>query len=342
MKILKSMIYMAVLLFLAASGFIGGGILWVRDMSSPPTGRSDCRIFVETGATTRQIAQQLKQNQVIRSAFLFRIYIRFLAVDQRLRPGSYFFRAGEPLDRVVFKLLQGTLKTVPVTIPEGSTNAQVADILEFSGICKAADFLEACSDPEIIGQVFSTWDLIPAGEGLLFPDTYNFNRPTPARKVAERMFRLARHQIDSIFLSELPGSLSIYEGCILASIIEKEAARKDERPLIASVFFNRLRKKVKLESCATVLYALGGHKERVLFEDLKVNSPYNTYLHLGLPPTPIANFGADSMRAVAQPAQTDYLFFVSDGNQGHRFSKSLKDHNRNTNKFFKDRKRKNQ
>lgn len=341
MKIVKIIIYMAVFLFLAIAGFAGGSFIWIRDMSLPPVDRSDCRVFIEPGANTRQIAQILKSNKIIRSAFLFRLYIRFLAVDQRLRPGSYFFSAGESLEQVIFKLLQGTMKTVPVTIPEGTTNRQVADLLEYAGICTSKEFLDACSDPQLIGRVFSDWELIPAGEGLLFPDTYNFNRPTPAPKVAERMFRLTRFQLDAIFGPKLSTGLSQYEGCILASIIEKEAAVDSERSMIASVFYNRLRKGIKLESCATVLYAHGKHKERLLFEDLKIDSPFNTYLNAGLPPTPIANFGASSMRAVAHPEQTDYLYFVSDGKGGHRFSKTLKDHNRNANQFFKERKRKN-
>lgn len=323
------------------AGFLGGSLVWVRDMSQPPLNREDSQVFIEPGINTRQIAQLLKDHSIIRSAFLFRIYIRFLAVDQRLRPGSYFFRAGESLDQVVFKLLQGTIKTVTVTIPEGSTNQQVADLLAYAGICDSKDFLEASNDPQLIGKVFSDWELIPAGEGLLFPDTYNFNRPTPARKVAERMFRLTRFQIDAIFGESLKTGLTQYEACILASVVEKEAAVDSERSTIASVFYNRLKKRIKLESCATVLYAHGRHKERLLFDDLKIDSPFNTYLYQGLPPTPIANFGASSMRAVAHPEITDYLYFVSDGKQGHRFSKTLKDHNRNANQFFRERQRKN-
>ncbi|MFZ5952435.1 MAG: endolytic transglycosylase MltG [Candidatus Rifleibacteriota bacterium] len=339
MKIIKFLILMAALLLVGTAGFIGGGFMWFQEMSQPPADRKDCRIFVEPGSNTRQIAQILKENRVISSAFLFRLYIRFLAVDQRLRPGSYFFAAGESLENVIYKLLQGTLKTVPVTIPEGTTNRQVAAILENAGICNGSEFLEACADPQLLGRVFSTWDLIPASEGLLFPDTYYFNRPTPAAKAAERMLRLTRFQTETIF-KELQTGISIYEACILASIVEKEAAKKEERPLIASVFYNRLRKSIRLESCATVLYAHGQHKERLLYEDLKIESPFNTYINAGLPPTPISNFGADSMRAVAHPAETDYLYFVSDGNQGHRFSTTLQEHNRNASQFFKERRRK--
>ncbi|MDN5278353.1 MAG: hypothetical protein PWR01_2318 [Clostridiales bacterium] len=340
MKIFKSLIYMAIFAFLCLAGFAGGAFLWVRDMSAPPANSTEQKIFVEPGANTRQIASQLKQGGVIRSAFLFRIYIRFLAVDQRLRPGAYFFAAGETLDQVVFKLLKGTMKTVPVTIPEGTTNAQVAEILQNAGICNAREFEEASFDPLIVGKAFSDWELIPSGEGLLFPDTYNFNRPTSAKKVAERMFRLMRYQIERIFQGQLPQNLSQYEACILASIVEKEAVKEEDRPMIASVFLNRLRKKIKLESCATVLYAHGEHKDRLLFEDLKIESPHNTYKYAGLPPTPISNFGAASMLAVANPAETDFLYFVSDGNQGHRFSKSLKDHNRYRKEFFRIRKKK--
>lgn len=329
---------MAVFLFCVLGGFVGGSIIWIRDMSMPPEERTDCRIFIEPGANTSQISQILKSNKIIRSAFLFRLYIRFLAVDQRLRPGCYFFSAGESLDQVVFKLLQGMMKTVQVTIPEGTTNRQVADLLEYAGICTSKEFLEACNDPQLIGRVFSDWELIPAGEGLLFPDTYIFNRPTLAFKVAERMFRLTKFQIDAIFGKKLSTGLSQYEGCILASIIEKEAAKETEKPIIASVFYNRLKKGIKLESCATVLYAHGQHKERLLYEDLKIDSPFNTYLNQGLPPTPISNFGASSMRAVAHPAKTDYLYFVSDGKGGHQFSKTLKEHNHNARKFFKNRK----
>jgi UPF0755 protein len=339
MRFIKFLFYTCLFIILIFSGIVGGAFLWFRDMSAPPDNSSDCKIFVKPGTNTRQIAARLKEGNVIRSAFLFRIYIRFLAVDQNLRPGSYNFHAGETIDQVVAKLLQGTMKTVAVTIPEGTTNKQVAQILQNHGICNANEFLMAAQDPAIIGKIFKSWELIPADEGLLFPDTYFFNRPSPARAVAERMFNLTRYQITRIFNNKLPEGLNEYQACVLASIVEKEAAVPEERPLIASVFLNRLKKNIKLESCATVIYAHGSHKSRVLLEDLKIDSPFNTYKVSGLPPTPISNFGADSMHAVANPAETDYLYFVSDGNRGHRFSTSLKGHNQNKKKFFEDRRR---
>ncbi len=339
MKILKILILVVFFAFLGFAGFVSGAYLWITDMAQPVESGQKTEFLIEPGANTRQISALLKQKNMVRSALLFRLYIRFLAVDQRMKPGHYSFAGNESLNEVIFKLLRGSLQTVPVTIPEGLTVKQVAAILEEAGICEAVQFIEAVSDPALLGKIFSNWDLIPAAEGLVFPDTYYFNKPTQAAKAAERMLRLMKHQIDRIFTNPLPGGLTQYQGCILASIVEEEAALPQERNLIASVFYNRLAKQIKLESCATVLYALGSHKNRLLFEDLKVDSPFNTYLYPGLPPTPIANFGTSALSAVASPAESDYLFFVSDGNRGHRFSKSLNEHNRFRHQFYEKRKK---
>jgi len=321
-------------------GMLVGFFDWFGEMALPVKTASTKEIIIEPGSGTRKIAAQLKAGEIIRSALAFRMYVRFIAVDQRLKPGVYAFNGSENLYEVIFKLLKGNMPTVQVTIPEGVTIARAAAILQDNGVCNAIEFIEAVSDPQTLGKIFADWELIPAPEGMIFPDTYNFNRPSSAEKVAERMLRLTRHQIDRIFAPPLPHGLSQYEGCFLASIIEKEAALAHEREIIASVFYNRLRKNIRLESCATVLYALGGHKSRLLYEDLKIDSPFNTYLNEGLPPTPISNFGASAMNAVAKPAETDYLYFVSDGNRGHRFARSLGEHNRYRNEYFKQRKTK--
>ncbi|NLF95910.1 MAG: endolytic transglycosylase MltG [Candidatus Riflebacteria bacterium] len=324
----------------AATGIFIGFLDWFGEMALPVKNSGRKEITIESGSGTRKIAAQLKAGQIINSALAFRIYVRFIAVDQRLKPGVYTFNGDENLYEVIFQLLKGNMPTVQVTIPEGITIAKAAAILQDSGICGAPEFIEAVSDPQLLGRIFADWELIPAPEGMIFPDTYSFSRPSSATKVAERMLRLTRHQIDRIFSEPLSGGLSQYEGCILASIVEKEAALAHEREIIASVFYNRLRKNIRLESCATVLYALGGHKSRLLYDDLKINSPFNTYLNPGLPPTPISNFGASAMSAVAKPAETDYLYFVSDGNRGHKFARTLGDHNRYRSEYFRQRKKK--
>ena len=338
MNFTKVFRFTAALLIFGSVGVFIGFLQWFDEMARPVPAGVHTEIFIEPGSNTRQIGAQLRTRNIIRSALAFRIYIRFIAIDQRLKPGAYTFNGNETLYEVIFKLLKGNMPTVQVTIPEGITIARAAAILHDSGICGAPEFIEAVSDPQLLGKIFADWQLIPAPEGLIFPDTYSFNRPSPAEKVAERMLRLTRHQIDRIFSQPLPAGLSPYEGCVLASIVEKEAALAADRELIASVFYNRLKRSIKLESCATVLYALGGHKSRLLFDDLKINSPFNTYLNQGLPPTPIANFGTSAMNAVAKPAETDYLYFVSDGNRGHKFARSLSEHNRYRSEFFKIRK----
>jgi len=338
LKIFRFLIFLVFFLFLGASGFIYGSMNWISENSKSPGLDTSSEILIEPGANQPQIASLLKQHNVIKSALLFRMTTRFLAVDHRLKPGVYSFQSGDDLNTVIFRLLKGNMPTVPVTIPEGITLKRIAAILEDNGICNSSDFLNEISNPELLLKVFPDWDPTPDPEGLAFPDTYTFFKPTPSAKVAERMLRLTKHQMDKIFTETLPGGLSHYQGCILASIVECEAALPEERKRIASVFYNRLEKRIKLESCATVLYAIGGHKSRVLYEDLKIDSPFNTYRYTGLPPAPISNFGAASMRAVASPEQTDFLFFVSDGNRGHNFSRTLNEHNKNRYKFFQKRK----
>ncbi|NCB45850.1 endolytic transglycosylase MltG [bacterium] len=337
----KTFKYFLILLFAAFIGLLSftlSAYFWIKEMSEPVNSGQKHEVLIESGANTRKIASLLKNKNTIKSALLFRIYIKFLSVDNRLRPGLYAFSGKETINEVIQLLLRGNEKTISVTVPEGVTNKRIASIMHDSEICSINDFIEATMNPSITGRVFSSWEYIPEMEGLLFPDTYYFRKNTPAEVVVERMLRMTKHQIDKIFTKPLPGGLSQYEGCILASIIEEEAALDKERDLIASVFYNRLAKNQKLESCATVLYALGGHKSRILYEDLKVKSPYNTYLNTGLPPTPISNFGTSALQAVANPAKTDYLYFVSDNARGHFFSKTINEHNKNRHLYFKKRK----
>ena len=343
MKSIKIAIVMAFLLFALFSGFTYSLFSWFNNVSQANPNGVSSEITIPSGYTTKRIANLLKDKNIIKSSFLFCIYIRFLAVDQNLKPGNYSFSGKESLVEVINLLLNGSQTTISVTIPEGTTLKEVAQILQNASICNGNDFLEAVSDPGRLGKIFNNWELIPQPEGLIFPDTYFFSKNTSAEKVAERMLKLMRHQIDKIFNYSLPNGLNQYEGCILASIVEKEAVLDKDRPLIASVFYNRLSKKMKLESCATVLYALGTHKQRLLYEDLKVESPYNTYLKIGLPPSPISNFGVASMKAVASPAKTDYLFFVVNGQDGgHNFSKTINEHNKNKKDYFEIRKHQNE
>lgn len=341
MKTIKIALIMVFFLLAMIGGFTYSIWNWYAENSKPVMSERPIEISIDPGFNTSRIGNLLKNQNVIRSSLLFKIYIRFLAIDQQLKPGQYSFTGKETLPEVIQQLLKGNMKTVSVTIPEGTTLKEAAAILQDAGICKVPDFIEAVSDSARLGMIFTDWELIPAPEGLIFPDTYFFAKGSSATAVAERMLKLMKHQIDKVFCANLPNGLSQYEGCILASIVEKEAVIDKDRPLIASVFYNRLRKNMKLETDASVQYAFGERKTRVLYEDLKIDSPYNTYLYPGLPPTPISNFGIASMKAVACPADTDYLFFVANGiNGGHNFSKTIGEHQKNTKEYFENRKRK--
>ncbi len=341
MKTIKIALIMVFFLFSLIGGFVYSAWNWYTENSKPVMAEHPIEISIESGSSTSHIAKLLKNQNIIKSSLLFRFYIRFLAIDQKLKPGQYSFTGKETLPEVIQQLLKGNMQTVSVTIPEGTTIKEAAAILQDAGVCKVPDFMEAVTDPARLGMIFSGWELIPAAEGLIFPDTYFFAKGSSADVVAERMLKLMRHQIDKVFCANLPNGLSQYEGCILASIVEKEAVIEKDRPLIASVFYNRLRKNMKLETDASVQYAFGERKKRVLYEDLKIDSPYNTYLHPGLPPTPISNFGIASMKAVACPADTDYLFFVANGiDGGHNFSKTIGEHQKKTKEYFENRKQK--
>lgn len=337
MKILKLVFYMILFFSLMLTGCFVGSYFWIVDQMTPSKTEKSVDVKVPDGFNTKQIATILKQNKIIKSAFIFRCYVRLLAVGHKLRPGNYTFSTKFTLSDIVYRLLNGRMTSILVTIPEGSTLDKIGDILQNSEICSKRGFLKAVNDPKLIGSIFNDWSLIPAGEGLAFPETYRFSRNTSPSIVAAQMLKLTKHNIDKIFPDKLPNGLSPYEACILASIVEREAKLDSDRPLIASVFYNRLKSKRKLESCATVQYALPCHKDRLLFEDLKIDSPFNTYRYAGLPPTPISNFGKASLSAVANPANTKYLYFVANGTGGHSFAETLKKHNQNTKKYFKKR-----
>ncbi len=343
MKLLKLFpIYLFIFILLAIYlGFVGYSFI-SDQFQSPNQEAIKQEILVEPGQNTRKIATLLAEKNLIKNPLAFRLYIRFLAVDNQLKPGFYAFNGKESMSEVVKLLLKGNVVTVSVTIPEGVSVKRIAEIIHDAQVCNINEFIEACQNPSTIGRIFANWRFIPEIEGLLFPDTYFFSKNSSPEMVVERMLRMTEHQIKRTFTKPLPQGLTQYEGCVLASIIESEAAIDKERDIIASVFYNRLARKQKLESCATVLYAIestkGIRKKRLLYEDLKIDSLFNTYIHQGLPPTPISNFGASSLKAVANPAKTDYLYFVSDNEGGHKFSKTLAEHNRFSNQFFNKRK----
>lgn len=323
---------------LAIISFISGGIWWFREsLLFVPKNLAPFEITVTKGMQTRQIAGLLKGSNLIPSAMVFSYWVRYNGADSRLKPGVYKFKGNETLDEILKTLLEGREEYVKFTIPEGLTLKMVANTLEKSGICLESAFLDCVSSRELLGKIFSGWGEIPNPEGLPFPETYVFRKGATSREIAETMLLMTKNTVEKACANSRITDLTLYQKCILASIVERECKRQDERELVASVFLNRLKKGMKLESCATVQYALPEHKERLTYDDLKVVSPFNTYQNAGLPPTPISNFGRAAIEAIASPAETDFLFFVSNASDGHRFGKTLKEHERNKKQFFDER-----
>jgi UPF0755 protein len=312
---------------------VGACLLSCSQQASSPTGHR-VEVNVRAGMGVRALADTLVARQVIGSKPLFLFYAWYYNYGHRIRPNRYTLAVGTG-ERRALKLLSGE-EPVPamVTIPEGYTINQVAAALAERGICRADSFLSACLDTNLLRE-FSVSSA--TAEGYLCPETYEFLTGSQPSDVVRRMVR----QFFSVF-SELrtltpdPRSLTPAQTVILASIVEREAKVPDEFPRIAGVFMNRLRRHMPLQSCATVEYLLPERKGRLSVEDTKIESPYNTYLHAGLPPGPICSPGRRALAASLNPEQTDYLFFVARGDGTHIFSRTAAEHAAATHEALRD------
>ena len=289
---------------------------------------------VPPGLGISALADTLSAHHVIANRALFHFYSWYYNYAPRIRPGRYRLPIGTG-ERRALKLLSGEEQVlVLVTIPEGYTMNQVAAALDERGICRADSFLAACADTDLLRE-FSV--LAPTAEGYLFPETYEFLSNSPPGDVVRRLLR----QFSSAF-SELlalppdPQPLTPSQTVILASIVEREAKVPEEFPRIAGVFMNRLRRRIPLQSCATVEYLLPERKGILTVADTKIESPYNTYLHAGLPPGPICNPGRRALAAVLNPERNDYLYFVARGDGTHIFSRTLAEHAAATHRVLRD------
>jgi len=231
-------------------------------------------------------------------------------------------------------LKKGLVVLRPVTIPEGFTRNQIAGVLAAKGLADKKRFLELTEDKELLRQYAVPG---PSLEGYLFPDTYHFSRGTPTLVIIDTMVKRFR-QVVAPSMEKTQGTGMTFQDLVtLASIVEKETSRPEERPLIASVFLNRLKLGMRLESDPTVIYGIENFDGDLKKKNLTEKTPYNTYVINGLTPGPIANPGLDSIKAVMDPAKTDYLYFVSKNDGSHHFSRSLAEHNRAVDRYQKRR-----
>jgi UPF0755 protein len=310
---------------------VAGALAWFisGDASRPA---AETKIVIPDGSGAAEIGRLLESDGIVRSGRLFWWYVRVRGGGDRIEAAQYDFPAHQTLPQVVTRLLAGGTPPVTwVTIPEGFTSVQIARRLSTARLTSVNGFLAVVRSDRLRFDGQSTDGL----EGYLFPDTYQ----VPRRADAEAIARLMTDR----FMAELPGNplaaakrlgFSIPQIVTIASMIEREGKIDAERPLIASVIYNRLHRGMPLEIDATIEYALPHHKAELSLRDLAIDSPYNTYQHAGLPPTPISNPGKASLDAAFHPAQTPYLYYVYRGGGRHAFSTTLEQQQENERRYL--------
>ncbi|UCE84900.1 MAG: endolytic transglycosylase MltG [Deltaproteobacteria bacterium] len=290
---------------------------------------------VPRGSTLGSIARNLERRAIVRSARAVEWLARLRGISADLQAGEYRLSASLSPGEILDILASGRVVTHEVVLPEGLTAVEIAQRLEAAGLTRATEFVALARDPASAAR-FGVEG--PTLEGYLFPDTYRMPRNLTPSQIAQVLMEQFLRVWNEISAAAAAQGLSMREVATLASIVEKETSAPQERPLIAGVFRNRLALGMRLESDPTVIYGIpdfDGNLKRVHLLDSE--NPYNTYQRSGLPPGPIANPGADSLRAVVSPADTDYLFFVSRNDGTHIFSRSYREHVNNVNRFQKRR-----
>lgn len=312
------------LLLLLAGVIVAGvaGFFAYGEYSSPGPLAEDKVFMVEPGQSASQIGETLAQNGIVSNGRLFALMAQLTGQRGRLKAGEYAFPKGATMADVIALIASGKAVTYKISIPEGFTSQMAVDRVNTNEVLTG--------DPAVAPP-----------EGSILPDTYVFRRGMTRQKLVEDMQTAQKKLLDELWAARKPVAViaTPEQAVTLASIVEKETAQPDERPVIASVFINRLEKGMRLQSDPTIIYGIVGGKgklDRALTRtDIETTTPYNTYRINGLPPGPIANPGRAALEAVLNPEQTDKLFFVADGSGGHAFAATLDEHNRNVKNWRK-------
>ena len=322
----RTVIMVAIGLILAV---IAGGAYWYGEQMKP-VASADAKpqtIKVKPGMTSGAIADALLEKGLIRNRTAFLLAARQAGLDKSLQAGEYAVSRAMTVEQIINVMAKGITVYSEFTVPEGFTVEQIAALLEEKGLARKERFLALARD-------YSPFDkrerpnVKYRAEGFLFPDTYRISRGASEEMILQTMAQ----EFSRKFTPELQAKaqsigLSAYEVIVLASLIEREVQLAKERPMVARVFLNRIKIGMPLQSCATIQYILGYAKEELTIADTQLPSPYNTYLHQGMPPGPVANPGLSSIQAALNPAEGGWLYFVIDGKTGgHRFSRSLAEH----------------
>jgi UPF0755 protein len=333
----KTPIFLILLLCLLLAG--GGAYFWWRTNAQPVSADAAPRQFtVEAGMTAAAVGDLLEKEGLIRSAEIFRWYCRSANAETGLQKGVYEVSPAMSPREIISVLLAGPAPdTVTVTLPEGFTAKQIVERLAANGLGTEEELYAALADFPI--EEYPFLRNIPTNvdfplEGFLFPATYYFDRQATPQVTLSRFFdRFAEELTPEVQARLAERGMSVQEWVIKASIVEREAVKSEDRPVIAGVFEKRLAMDMMLQSCATVQYLLGEVKPVLTYDDIAIESPYNTYLHTGLPPGPVCNPGSASLEAALFPAETEYLYFVAKADGYHAFARTYEEHLRNVSMY---------
>lgn len=328
MRAAVSVVAVLVLIAAVLAGWFGYAMFLDRSHPAALT-----HVIVPRGSSFHDIAEQLAKDGVIGNVTAFRVYAKLRHADTTARAGAFRFEPHETAAAVLAQLQSGGAQIAKwVTFPEGFTAKQIAQRLQEDGFGSAQAYEQTFMRESIIVGGTRTKNL----EGYLFPSTYLVPLDATPQSVARMMTAEFQRQLpaDAAQKAKEHG-LTVPQAIVLASLIEREAKADDERALMAGVYYNRLRIGMPLEVDASIEYALPQHHDVITYGDLKTDSPYNTYLHQGLPPTPIANPGEPSIVAALNPKPSPYLYYVYKGNGHHAFAKTLAEQNANIAKYLK-------
>ena len=296
-----------------------------------PQAQEAKRVHVRPGMSFAQILVLLEKSALIRNPRLFHLQARLRGGAKSIQAGVYELKASMPPREIYRRLSEGRVARRTFTIPEGYNVREIARTIRLAGLADEAEILGLSRDTSFLKELD-----IPAAsiEGYPFPDTYHFPVGASAKKILGVMVRTMRKKFSPALRERAKAmGFTMHQTLTLASIIEKETSLGSERPLIAAVFINRLKRRMRLQSDPTVIYGLPHYDGNITKKDLRYDSPYNTYLHRGLPPGPIASPGLESIESALNPAEVKYLYFVATKDGGHRFSRTYREHRRAVNRY---------
>lgn len=289
----------------------------------------DVLFEVKKGDSVASVARRMKNERIIRNPTRFQILAKLMGKDGQFKFGTYEIKKHEKYKVLIRKFASGDTYSIRLTVPEGYTIFQIAELIEKKGLGTRQEFIALCRKPENLAKA----GLLPGAslEGYLYPDTYQIPMDYRASQVLDMMLNRFFEVVNSDMRAQISAKgLTLEKVLAMASIVEREARKDAEKPVIAGVYYNRLKVGMKLQADPTLIYALilaGGYDGDIRFRDFALDSKYNTYKYYGLPPAPIANPGKSAILAAIYPASVDYLYFVAKSDGTHQFSKTLQEHN---------------